>query len=174
MCQLAFERLNVEASSPSTSRVLVSDAERSSWEYAVNRQDHVVDEHFSVGTGSLLQYLHHQYPNYQFFFSLGADSYQDLLQGKWKEGQAVFDLLDDRFVVLSRAGRPPSETTTNSHSLGTTFITINALTDISSTQVRACRCLEQLQTMVVPSVLAYMQQHSLYMFATTAKTLKEE
>jgi nicotinic acid mononucleotide adenylyltransferase len=188
MCKLAFESLNEEqpASSKTTTQILVSDAERFSWEYALaaqqqlQPQQHVDTAQFSVGTASLLQYLHQAYPDTQFSFCLGADSYVELLQGKWREGSAVLELLGNRLVVFSR-GRP-HETITTTTTTATndqyrhSFVTVPELSTISSTQVRACRDPEQLRTMVAPAVLAYIQRHSLYMFAATtaaATTLKE-
>jgi nicotinic acid mononucleotide adenylyltransferase len=180
MCRLAFEPLNDDdaldgmsdppppssLSSTSTTsktkaktRIVVSDAERSSWEYAVAarqpqpRRDNDEDD-MAVGTASLLRYLYHAHPTTQFSFCLGADSYQDLLQGKWREGATVLELLDnDRLVVFARGGvnsqhQPPPESSSDSSSGRHSFVTVDELSTISSTQVRACRDVALLRTMV--------------------------
>jgi nicotinic acid mononucleotide adenylyltransferase len=203
MCRLAFEPLIADnildgmtdpppPPSPSSStfttsrtkaktRIVVSDAERSSWESAFAARPQLLlndDEgDIAVGTASLLRFLHQAYPTTQFSFCLGADSYQDLLQGKWREGASVLEVLDqDRLVVLARSGvhgqhphqhQPPPESLSGRHS----FVTVDELSMISSTQVRACCDVQLLRTMVPPAVLQYMQQHELYMFAKTTSAV---
>ena len=71
------------------------------------------------------------------------------------------ELLEGRLVVFDRNGKlQQQQPLQQAHRLP-----VDTLTSVSSSQVRACRDPNQLADMVVPSVLAYMQQHKLYQFA---------
>jgi nicotinic acid mononucleotide adenylyltransferase len=143
----------------------------------------------SVGTAALLDYLHATY-DYEFYFCLGGDSFIDLVQGKWQQHDRILnDLLlskeneehttQRRLLVLYRA---TTTTTANNetehekqplliqqyaHELGVRLIHIHHLGNISSTQIRNCQNVQELQSsnqMILPQVLEYIQQHRLYSF----------
>lgn len=121
-----------------------------------------------MGTASLLEYLEFAFPDIEFSFCLGADSYKDLIQGKWKESQRVVDSFGDRLVVFARGTAP---VTVNPRH---TIVTVDSLSTVSSTQVRNCTDIEQLQSMITPSVLAYMLEHGLYKIGKLQKETKEK
>jgi nicotinic acid mononucleotide adenylyltransferase len=126
----------------------------------------------SVGTASLLEFLHSTEPEFDFSFCLGADAFLDLTAGKWKESTRVLKLLEGRLVVLYRQTGASSDTERDAFlqervkdTPGARLVYMDHLNDISSSQVRACRDEGELATMVVPDVLAYMKEHKLYQFA---------
>jgi nicotinic acid mononucleotide adenylyltransferase len=184
MCQAAFGNMP---------RVTVSDAEYKSWLVAVQDVPSEKRDQVSVGTASLIDYLNkNMNKNKQdeeveveevYSFVMGADTFLDLTAGKWRESARVLNLLQGRLVVLER------ETITNSTTasagedtiasdaadnvalkkavdavLGARLLRVDNLNHISSSQVRDCRSVVEIQeqNMVVPVVLEYMRQHGLY------------
>jgi len=136
-----------------------------------------------------------------FYFCLGADAFLDLTAGKWNESARVLKLLDGgrRLVVLHRRGgaeqqeqldnsgdgggdSPSSSPTDNNDRLltrrvqetGARLLRIGHLGSISSSQVRECASVNELNGMVVPQVLDYMRDNHLYQFATTTTSTSEE
>jgi nicotinic acid mononucleotide adenylyltransferase len=190
MCHAAFDGMGT-----TNTLVKVSDAERRSWQYCYAKRNNPnthddnddgckSDVTFSVGTGSLLEYLQTEYRNesYIFSFCVGADSFLDLMNGKWKEGRRVLELLENgrRLLVLHRVsnnhddhGDPASvsPSTTEQYlksqvdAAGAQLIQMDSVGSISSTQVRECRDMERLSTLIVPSVLEYIKRNKLYQFA---------
>jgi nicotinic acid mononucleotide adenylyltransferase len=123
-----------------------------------------------------------------YSFVMGADTFLDLTAGKWKESARVLDLLQGRLVVLERE-TANSTTTANTTAItgddnaaadttdgkvalkkaveavpGARLLRVDNLNHISSSQVRDCRSVVEIQdqNMVVPAVLEYMRQHGLY------------
>jgi nicotinic acid mononucleotide adenylyltransferase len=118
-----------------------------------------------------------------YSFVMGADTFLDLTAGKWKESARVLDLLQGRLVVLEReqltANSTASSTSTGGDDNaaanvalkkaveavpGARLLKVDNLNHISSSQVRACPSVAEIQkqNMVVPAVLEYMRQHGLY------------
>lgn len=142
----------------------------------------------SVGTGSLLRYLASVEPNSIFTFCLGGDSFLDLMNGKWREGPKVLELIGGRLLVLYR----PVETTSldkegRSTSFGATasadtlqeriqsvpgarmlqLDVSDEFRNVSSTQIRnklneAVAELRDNPRLIDPKVLEYIQRHGLY------------
>jgi len=159
-----------------------------------------------VGTAALLEYLietegsiEQQFPDEdegmgsssnaatpEFALCLGADTFLDLIDGKWRESGRVLDLIQGRILVFYR---PPSSSTSTSSVAdaesgnalkrrkqerfdllqrrvdevpNARLLRVDGLEDISSSQVRSCTDVSELRRMVVPGVLEYMRQHKLY------------
>lgn len=71
-----------------------------------NRPDESEREKVSVGTAVLLDYLMSAYPNYTFYFCLGADSFVDLVNGKWQQTDRILnELLFDRQTRIYKSPR---------------------------------------------------------------------
>jgi nicotinic acid mononucleotide adenylyltransferase len=176
MCRAAFGNMP---------RVTVSDAEYKSWLAAVQDVPPEKRDQISVGTAALIEYLNKNNAKNKddaveevYSFVMGADTFLDLTAGKWKESERVLDLLQGRLVVLERE---TINSTTASASDGNAaanvalkkaveavpgarLLRVDNLNHISSSQVRDCRPVAEIQeqNMVVPAVLEYMRQHGLY------------
>jgi nicotinic acid mononucleotide adenylyltransferase len=71
-----------------------------------NRPDESEREKVSVGTAVLLDYLMSAYPNYKFYFCLGADSFVDLVNGKWQQTDRILnELLFERHTRIYKSPR---------------------------------------------------------------------
>lgn len=55
-----------------------------------------------VGTADLLTMLKTEEPNIEFTLALGADTFVDLVNGKWRRSDEVLQLVDYRIVVFKR------------------------------------------------------------------------
>ena len=119
----------------------------------------------TVGTASLLSYLAVAYPETAFYFCLGADAYTDLMAGKWKESDRVLQILEGRLVVFHREGDGVTTTASSPQGANVSWCKVNHLGNVSSSQVRECRDLETLKTLVMPEVLQYMRENQLYSFS---------
>lgn len=125
----------------------------------------------SVGTAALLDYLKSVHDDVIFSFCVGADAFLDLVDGKWRESERVLGHFDNgkRLIVLHRKGLDSSSNSSiveaQVQKIGATLFTIPSLDGVSSSQVRACSNLDELRTMVDPSVLDYMKSNGLYQFA---------
>jgi nicotinic acid mononucleotide adenylyltransferase len=184
MCRAAFGDMP---------RVTVSDAEYKSWLAAVQDVPSYKRDQVSVGTAALITYLNNSNRNDEqdgandeeveevYSFVMGADTFLDLTAGKWKESARVLDLLQGRLVVLEReqltANNTSSPSTGDDNAAanvalkkaveavpGARLLKVDNLNHISSSQVRACPSVAEIQeqNMVVPAVLEYMRQHGLY------------
>jgi nicotinic acid mononucleotide adenylyltransferase len=202
-----------------------------------NSTDNNEKEKISVGTAVLLDYLSSVHPKNEFYFCLGADSFFDLIHGKWQYSQRILnELLYDhsstfrnnndnnnntsncipkrRIVVLYRSNNKLGITNETNNTEITNVVqqeqqqsfvddeyynklqktvqeygvqlihmnnnnnnnnnhdTNNHSNNISSTFVRNCSDLSMLQNnsyIILPSVLEYIQQHSLYPFCAFVK-----
>ncbi len=108
----------------------------------------------SAGTIDVVRRLTSEHPEHRFALVLGADTYQDLQGGRWKEGEALQQLVD--VLVLPRKGQKKPKQAVGEP---------EALSDISSTAVRKSRDLDFLKRALQPQVLDYLQKHQLYAFA---------
>ncbi|MBK8013183.1 MAG: hypothetical protein IPK13_17730 [Deltaproteobacteria bacterium] len=146
-----------------------------------------------IGTIDVVRYLIARHPDIDFALLLGADTFEDLQQGRWKESEAL--------RALVKAIRVPRRTPARDSPtpLRTAFSRLPpapvaaplpvpaeaprlsgpgpdpgpdpgpALTDISSTAVRGSTDLAFLQTALRPPVLEYIKQHHLYRFGEQTK-----
>lgn len=92
MSRLAFEKLATEHC-----LVLVQDYERNA----------LKNENEGVTTADLFDFLGSNYPDKEFSYCLGADTYLDLARGKWccREND-IATFLSGRFVVIERSFHP--------------------------------------------------------------------
>jgi len=121
---------------------------------------------------------------------LGADTFVDLTDGRWRESRRVLDLLEGRILVFVRPSSRSASTTQRQEDDSTSpdendndsgnlpdledrigrvpnarLLRVDHLEDVSSSQVRSCDDVSQLERMVVPDVLDYIREHELYAFA---------
>jgi nicotinate-nucleotide adenylyltransferase len=136
MARLAFERFD---------NVRVIDTER----------DLSLSTGSWVGTIDVMRALLAKHPDVQFSLLLGGDTYRDLLAGKWKESEALVELVP--ILVISRTGV--------SLPAGTKTLEAPGLTGVSSSAVRASQDSAYLHEALDPVVLDYIQRHGLYRFA---------
>jgi len=113
----------------------------------------------SVGSYDLLMAIRERHPGVRWGWVMGADTYNDLRAGKWKNSALIPTLVDIELVV-----RPGVDL---QHDLvqGATLHAIPGQDDTSSTRVRDCRDLTELSTLLYPPVAEYIQRHKLYGFA---------
>lgn len=147
MCELSFEDLQ---------GVRVSDAEYESWKKALPA------EASAVGTAALIDYLETIYTNVDFVLCLGTDAFLDLVAGKWRESERI---LQNEAVYLWVVARGPPTLSFPTMPPRSRILNDIPLIDISSSQVRQCRDISELASMVHPKVLEYIQERRLYMFA---------
>jgi nicotinic acid mononucleotide adenylyltransferase len=126
-----------------------------------------------VGTADLLDMLMENEPNVDFSFCLGADTFLDLTQWKWRRSRDVFRLTEGRLLVLFRRG----VTTQTDDSLEELIARINqtesaqvelldvpTLNEVSSSAVRSCNDEKRLGEMLSEDVLEYVKENRLYAF----------
>jgi nicotinic acid mononucleotide adenylyltransferase len=133
----------------------------------------------SFGTATLLDYLHSSdnssdaETTTRYSLALGADTFCDLVQGKWKESARVLQLVD-KFYVFARKETPTSESnempSSSSvlqdylHQIGdrAILLQVDHLQDVSSSKARECTNVDELKSMVPEPVVEYILQHGLY------------
>eukprot|EP00980_Cylindrotheca_fusiformis_P012543 scaffold3079_cov119-Cylindrotheca_fusiformis.AAC.19 len=161
MCKISFGSID---------KVVVSDAERKSFERMASTLSEEEKQGLRVGTASLLEMLLEEEENTDFTFCLGADTFLDLTSLKWKRSREVLELLEGRLVVFARKGttldlenqvRRVNETA----GISAVLLEIPSLTDISSSSVRACKDEDQLKHYVSTGVLEYIKRNQLFSFA---------
>jgi nicotinate (nicotinamide) nucleotide adenylyltransferase len=130
MAKIAFE--------PLSPKVKVLDVER-----------RLADPSKLVGTIDVVRHLMREHPDVELGLLLGADTYRDLMAGRWKESDALRKLV--RLVPVSRKGVDES--------LGGPV-----LEEISSTDCRRTDDAAELARVLQPEVLAYIRDHGLYAF----------
>lgn len=106
-----------------------------------------------VGTIDVVRTLMQEHPEVRLALLLGADTYQDLKEGKWKSAEELLGLVP--VVGLPRVGFE-----------GPGGAEAPELTAISSTEVRGSSDPGFLAQVLQPGVLAYIRTHQLYRFAT--------
>ncbi|CAK4667764.1 hypothetical protein LEN26_006451 [Aphanomyces euteiches] len=140
---------------PHGDRVRIQTTEKDVWMKAL--EDKSVDpSSIRIGTVDIVAHLQATYPDIKFSMLLGADTFMDLLKGKWKGGLQLLDMLS--LVVLPRAGVELDRSHPN-----VTFVHVPTLDDSSSTKARRSRA--DAEAVVLPSVLEYIKTHRLYAFA---------
>src|SRR5947209_3022982 len=92
MARLAFE--NIEGAK---GRVFVKDTEKSVAES--------MPPGVRVGTIDVVRHLMRAHPGVEFALLLGTDTYRDLVNGKWKQAEALLELVP--VVVVARLGVEP-------------------------------------------------------------------
>jgi len=143
--RLAMARIAFQSEMPEVARkVRVLDVERTVVERA---------EGAPVGTVDVVRHVLKGHPERRLALLLGADTHRDLLQGRWKESEALRALV--RIVGLPRLGVG-----------GTPRLDGPLLSAVSSSQVRDSHDLGFLGAALQPRVLAYIRTHQLYAFAS--------
>ena len=139
MAKLAFEDLP-----HLTARVRVLDTERTVAEAFAARDARAVP-----GTIDIIRCLRRDHPGVDFALLLGADTYRDLLEGRWKESEALLEMV--AILAVPRRGVSTSVPAPDD---------APALDEISSSAVRAdfVGWAHALQ----PAVRAYIEAHGLY------------
>ncbi|TYZ59865.1 hypothetical protein PybrP1_005807 [[Pythium] brassicae (nom. inval.)] len=172
MCELAASVLPA-----SGARVEVKESERELFEHLAAATGR--PEELRVGSIDLIKFLLERNPDTAFTMLLGADTYADLLAGKWKRGEELQHLV--QFLVMDRQGVDSPwhehEQQQQQHQSDETaverdqreapsvrFITVPGLSDVSSTRVRATSDIETLRELVGEDVAAYIVEHKLYAF----------
>lgn len=142
MARLAFEHLpGLE------DRVRVLDIERRVAE-AAGRQ---------TGTIDVIEALQVEHPDAQLALLLGADTYRDLISGRWKRSKDLRNRIP--VIVVPRQGQEKPESSSPD---------APSLSDVSSSAVRDSDDIEVWRAALQPSVLAYIQRHQLYTKIVTA------
>uniref|UniRef100_K3WUW0 Cytidyltransferase-like domain-containing protein n=1 Tax=Globisporangium ultimum (strain ATCC 200006 / CBS 805.95 / DAOM BR144) TaxID=431595 RepID=K3WUW0_GLOUD len=145
--------------------VKVQECERELFEHLAAQT--AAPEELRIGSIDLIKYLREQHPDASFTLLLGADTYNDLRTGKWKNGDELQTLV--KLLVMDRKGvDAPSQQHENENATSTDrvrFIHIPGLSDLSSTKVRATRDVNELRSFVGADVAEYIVHHRLYGFA---------
>ena len=117
MCKLLVEGLPNDQPTTTTTKVIVSRAEEDSFQRMLQASKAVTDEEkaaLRVGTADLLEMLMEDeqkingdnatkdFSKTEFSFCLGADTFMDLTDWKWRRSQDVLKLLEGRLVVVDR------------------------------------------------------------------------
>ncbi|CAM9143799.1 unnamed protein product, partial [Heterosigma akashiwo] len=98
MCRLCFE----PAGSPDCP-VIVSTIEKEVFE---DKAKQATDQAaVRVGTYDIICFLKEKYPNSEFGFLMGTDTFNDLCSGKWRRSAELKEMLE--FEVFQRPGEPP-------------------------------------------------------------------
>ncbi|EQC39199.1 hypothetical protein SDRG_03404 [Saprolegnia diclina VS20] len=152
LLRLAFQSLS------QPHKACVKETEKDVWDLAL--QDTSVDpSSIRIGSIDIVTHLQAQHPDVEFSLLLGADTYNDLIQGKWKGGLRLLDAV--RIVVIAREGIALRSPTSDRVS----YVHVPILDDSSSTQARSATSDDELRRLLFPQVLAYIQEHKLYQFA---------
>mmetsp|Transcript_6467 Transcript_6467/g.7851 ORF Transcript_6467/g.7851 Transcript_6467/m.7851 type:complete len:521 (-) Transcript_6467:90-1652(-) len=93
MCKLNFEKLSTYPEC----RVIVKPTERT---VCLRRMKQ--NPQNKTGTADILDFLQGAYPTTKFSFAMGADSYLDLVGGKWNRAEDLAKYIDNRFIVVAR------------------------------------------------------------------------
>lgn len=134
-----------------------------------------------VGTADLLAMLISNEPEVNFTLALGADTFIDLANGKWRRGDEVIQLVGHRMVVFRRQSdtndRVEKEDQIqqciakwqilNETKSSIQLITVPSLNDTSSSIVRSTMNESVLSKYVTRPILEYIKQNKLYAFADT-------
>ena len=142
--RMAMARLAFETLAGAGGRVRVLDVEREvCLEVAAQAPTR------SVGTIDVIRFLSARHPDAAFALLLGADTYRDLLDGKWRESEAL--LAQVPIVGVARKG---VEATVPIHPGAP------ALDEVSSSEVRAN--FEAWAPTLQPAVRDYIEKNGLY------------
>ncbi|KAG7336550.1 acyl-CoA N-acyltransferase [Nitzschia inconspicua] len=170
MCELAFADLS------SNNRVVISRAEERSFHRHLGRISEEKDlATLQVGTADLLEMLleeaNESNAEVEFSFCLGADTFLDLTAWKWKRSKDVLRLLEGRLVVVHREGMAKKEElldrikhVNDTEGGRVMMMDVPVLEDVSSSKARELTAKHDLQKLVPPKVVDYIQLHKLYSF----------
>ncbi|OQS05651.1 hypothetical protein THRCLA_02250 [Thraustotheca clavata] len=153
MLQLAFESLS------HPDKAFVKDTEKEVWDKALASTSDVSS--IRIGSIDIIEYLKENHPSIEFHLLLGADTFNDLVQGKWKGGLSLLDAV--HIVVISREGIEIDQKTNVKDKA--TFVHVLTLDDSSSTAARSATTDYELNRLLLPQVIAYIKKHKLYQFA---------
>jgi len=207
MCELAVESLSSLGESPSiqagmNTKVVVSRAEESSFLRILASSPAKTEEEkcaLRVGTADLLEMFMETEngekdddtprTKTEFSFCLGADTFMDLTDWKWKRSKDVLRLLEGRLLVVNRK----QETTTGGESNNNlraidkssleslrkriddinatplangniALLDVPSLDDVSSSKIRNAKDKSLVKHMLSPKVLDYVNANNLYGF----------
>jgi nicotinic acid mononucleotide adenylyltransferase len=123
-----------------------------------------------VGTAELLEMLIKNEPESDFTFCLGADTFLDLTEWKWRRSRDVLRLLGGRLLVVNRKGITANleervAKVNETESANAVLLNVPSLNEVSSSAVRSCTHVEKLQEMLSGGVFEYMQTNRLYAFS---------
>jgi nicotinic acid mononucleotide adenylyltransferase len=139
-----------------------------------------------VGTFDLLDLLTTEEQDTEFTFCMGADTFTDLTDWKWKRSKDVMRLLEGRIIVFQRQIGGDCNNSDDISSMlekrvcamnsGSTWGTAEghvqivrlngeARDNVSSTQIRSITLREELKGLVTPQVEEYIVANKLYGFA---------
>lgn len=117
------------------------------------------------GTIDLLRYLRKTFPDQTFAWILGADSYNDILAGKWDRGMEIFQVPGIEFAIVERHGYALTRTDVAKHVKIYSDVPVGK---VSSSMVRQCADPEKLAKMVHPEVAKRIVKENLYAFEQEA------
>ncbi len=177
MCQLLVEGLSSDQTN-----VMVSRAEEDSFRRMLEVSKATTDEEkaaLRVGTADLLEMLMEREDATEFSFCLGADTFLDLTNWKWKRSRDVLKLLDGRLVVVNRKQQEANDANENqlqdrideinATPLGNGnifLLDVSTLEDVSSSKVRNATNKNDVKDVLSPKVLDYVVANKLYGFGT--------
>lgn len=161
MCKIAFENI------PDAK---VSDAERLSFERLSRNLSEEEKQNLRVGTADLLEMLMEDEPESDFSFCLGADTFFDLTEWKWRRSKDVLRLLHGRLVVVNREGVEGNlvervESVNRTESANVILLDVPKLKKVSSSAARICSQEEELRNILCDGVVKYMKMNRLYTFS---------
>lgn len=120
-----------------------------------------------MGTADLLDMLLSEEKDTDFSFAMGADTFMDLTEWKWRRSKDIWKLLNGRILTFVRPGLFDNDDMfyERAKGLGVQVVSIPDLQPISSTLVRKSTSKEQLKKILIPTVLDYIVQQKLYGFS---------
>lgn len=151
MAKLAFEELP-GARLP----IRVLDVERTvaqAWERGAAESDTQTGSR--PGTIDVVRYLARLHPGIRFALLLGADTFRDLVEGRWKESQALRELVDTLVVPRHGVALPKDVVPASDPP---------EVTDVSSSLLRGTVDEVTWRKNVFPAVFDYVVKHRLYRF----------
>jgi nicotinic acid mononucleotide adenylyltransferase len=109
-------------------------------------------------------------PESDFTFCLGADTFLDLTEWKWRRSRDILRLLDGRLLVVNRKGITANleervAKVNETESANVVLLNVPSLNEVSSSAVRSCTQVEPLQEMLSGGVFEYMKTNCLYAFS---------
>ncbi|MGC9049264.1 MAG: nicotinate-nucleotide adenylyltransferase [Patescibacteria group bacterium] len=111
--------------------------------------------------------LKRKFPKDEICWIIGADSFREIIEGKWRGGIALFDLLD--FVVITRPGYNltfsdyPLKLRKTAEKLLLKVKRIKLNVSISSTEIREkIKTNQEIRDLVPPNILEYIKKRKLY------------
>lgn len=136
-----------------------------------------------VGTADLLTMLISNEPEVDFTLALGADTFIDLANGKWRRGDEVIELVRHRMIVFRRKLDTndliekenqirqciAKWQLLNESKSSIQLVTVPSLNDTSSSIVRSTTNEFVLSNLVTSPILEYIKQNKLYAFADTTE-----